>query len=132
MLIELWERLRGYDKWVETDATIESSDVERTDYVDRAGNVSHTWASGDEVVWTDAHGKRESAKFKVDDESPLYQLVGGETVKIRYNPSKPEQYYFRELLRSRVHRFFQLTLYTTIFLVVLALLLWLRVAAGAK
>jgi hypothetical protein len=25
MLIEIWERLRGYDKWIQTEATVQSS-----------------------------------------------------------------------------------------------------------
>jgi hypothetical protein len=27
MLIELWEHLRGYDKWIQTEATIQSTDL---------------------------------------------------------------------------------------------------------
>jgi len=127
MLVELWERLRGYDKWIEADAKIESSKVEQAEHVDRGGNVSYTYASGDQVVWTDSRGGRQRADFKVDDESPLYQLVGGETVNIRYNPAKPEEFYFRDLLRSRMRRFFQLTFYTLLFLGFLALLLLLNI-----
>jgi hypothetical protein len=132
MLIELWEKLRGYDKWVEADAKIDSSDVERTSHVDRGGNVSYTYASGDQIVWTDSRGEKQYADFTVDDESPLYQLVGGEKVKIRYNPQRPEQFYFRDLLKSRIRRFFQLTLYTLLFFAVLLLLLWLRWSAGPR
>jgi hypothetical protein len=128
MLIEIWERLRGYDKWAEADAKIESSDVEQTPYTNRDGSVSYTWASGDQIAWIDSRGEKQCADFTVDDESPLYQLVGGETVKIRYNPAKPEQYYFRDLLRSRVRRFFQLTFYTILFLAVLAILIWLKIS----
>jgi hypothetical protein len=27
MLIEIWERLRGYDKWIKTEATVQSSEL---------------------------------------------------------------------------------------------------------
>jgi hypothetical protein len=101
MLIEIWERLRGYDKWIETEATITSADVEKTAHMDRGGNVSYTYGSGDELSWIDESGQKHSAEFKVSDDSPLYQLVGGEKVLIRYNPSNPDEYHYPELLRAR-------------------------------
>ncbi len=115
MLIEWWERLRGYDKWTETQAKIESSKVKRTSHTDRAGNVSYTWSSGDQLVWTDSCGEKHWAGFTVHDDSPLYQLIGGESVAIRYDPSDPEQYYFRELLRTRINRFVKVMLYSIAF-----------------
>lgn len=39
MLIELWERLRGYDKWNEAQAKIESSTEKKTDEYCR-GNIT--------------------------------------------------------------------------------------------
>jgi hypothetical protein len=107
MLIEFWERLRGYDKWVQTEATVESSDVEKVPHYNRGGNVSYTWASGDQLVWTDLQGQRQTAEFKVDEGSPLFQLIGGEKVTIRYNPANPDEFYYRDLLRSRVNSFFR-------------------------
>jgi hypothetical protein len=132
MLIEMWERLRGYDKWVETQAKIESSNVKRTSHTDRAGNVSYTWSSGDTLVWADSQGDQRRAEFKVDDESPLYQLVGGESVTIRYDPQNPDHFYFRDLLQSRVRRFFQLVLYAMLGLTFFAALLWLNVFTHSK
>jgi hypothetical protein len=101
MLIELWERLRGYDKWVETDAIISSADMEEIKHTTRSGGTYSTYASGDVLSWTDQTGERQYADFKVSDSSPLYQLVGGESVRIRYNPADPHQYYFSALLRAR-------------------------------
>lgn len=112
MLIELWEKFRGYDNWIQVSARIESSDVEKTPHYGRDGSVSYTWASGDELAWTDREGQRRSSEFKVDDESPLYQLVSGENVTIRYNPANPDEFYYRDLLRSRVNFFFRMTLLT--------------------
>jgi len=34
MLIEIWEHLRGYDKWIQTEATIQSSDLAEVDLSD--------------------------------------------------------------------------------------------------
>jgi hypothetical protein len=126
MLLEIWESLRGYDKWPEVAAKIESSNVERTDHVSSNGTVSYTWASGDQITWTDSRGEKQCADFRVDDESPLYQLVGGEAVKIRYNPARPRQFYFRDLLQSRTRRFFQVALYALILVCFLSLFVMLR------
>jgi uncharacterized protein DUF3592 len=111
MLIEIWERLRGYDKWIQVDARVESSNLQETKNYDRSGNqIESSWESDDEIVWTDNMGQEQRADFNVPDDSPIYQLVGGETVTIRYNPAKPEEFYYRELLRTRVHTAFKLTL----------------------
>ena len=102
MLIELWERLRGYDRWIETDATISSSQVRAIPYASRSGTViGYNYASGDVLTWTDQTGEKQYADFNVSDDSPLYQLVGGETVRIRYSPADPQCYYFPALLRAR-------------------------------
>ena len=132
MLIELWEKLRGYDKWVETQAKISRSKVERTAHNGRDGSVSYTWESNEQITWMDRQGLECRADFKVDDESPLYQFIGGETVIIRYDPADPAKFYFRELSKSRVRRFFQLTLYITIFLIILGVLVALNIATHGK
>jgi hypothetical protein len=128
MLIELWERLRGYDKWIEAQARIESSDVEKRPLTDRYGKVvDYAYSSGDRVTWTDPQGEKQYADFTVPDDSPLYQLVGGESVTIRYDPAKPDRYYFRELLRTRVHTAVKSTLAALLLLVVFGSLIFLRI-----
>ncbi len=125
MLIEIWERLRGYDKWIQVEAKIESSDLEETKNYDRYGRqMESTWESEDEIVWTDKMGEEQRADFKVPDDSPIYQLVDGETVTIRYNPAKSEEFYYRELLRTKVHTAFKLTLiYGSLICVVLVFII---------
>jgi hypothetical protein len=119
MLIEIWERLRGFDKWIETEAKIESSKVEAEAIKNSHGAVrDYVYSSGDTLTWTDAAGEKHSAGFKVPDDSPLYQLVGGETVTIRYDPARPDRYYFRELLRTQVHTAVKATAGTLIALTV--------------
>jgi len=100
MLIEIWERLRGYDKWIQTEATVESSKVEET-LDSESGGIAYS--SGDVLVWMDQQGEHQRAYFTVPDDSPLYQLVEGATITIRFNPADPDQYYLRELLQSRIH-----------------------------
>jgi hypothetical protein len=133
MLIELWERLRGYDKWTETQAKIESSNVEKTPVTDRSGRVAgYSYSSGDMLTWIDASGEKQYANFTVHDDSPLYQLIGGESVAIRYNPVDPAQYYFRELLRTRINRFFKVLLGVAAVVTFIALNVWVQVHFGGR
>jgi hypothetical protein len=107
MLIEIWERLRGYDKWLETDATIQSSrltDVEVGEIRGRGGPRRPVIASESDctIAWTDANGEKHTAVYEVFEDSPLYQLYEGQTVTIRYNPADPDQFYLRGVLRSQI------------------------------
>jgi hypothetical protein len=92
MLIELWERLRGYDKWVPVEARIESTRVWKRET--RYGTVD---CSDDVMLWTDPTGMNHRAPFTTQDGSPLFELIEGSTRAIRYNPADPEEYYCREL-----------------------------------
>jgi hypothetical protein len=104
MLIKLWEKLRGYDNWTQTDATIKSSEMEDHVY-DYRGQIKDEYESVDTLVWTDREGNQQTAPCRVPDDSPLYQLIGGEKVTIRYNPQNPEEFYFPELLKGRLRHF---------------------------
>jgi uncharacterized protein DUF3592 len=104
MFLELWERLRGYDKWVETQATIERSDVTATPYSGRSGRViGYNYDAGDVITWQVPNGERQYASFDVKEGNPLFQLLSGESVTIRYDPAHPDRFYYRDLLRSRVN-----------------------------
>jgi hypothetical protein len=126
MLIEIWERLRGYDKWEPAQAKVESSQVEETAHPDRSGNVTYTYDSADVLVWVDRRGVNQRAYFHVPDDSPLYQVIDGEMVAIRFNPANPEQYYLRELLQTRVHTVVKLASVTLLFIGIVLLGGWLR------
>ncbi len=126
MLIEIWERLRGYDKWVEAVAKVESSQVGETAHTQRSGNVSYTYDSDDVLVWTDHQGAAQRAYFRIPDDSPLYQLVDGAAITIRYNPANPEQYYLRDLLQTRVHTTVKSVPITLLFIAVVVVAGWLR------
>lgn len=60
--------------------------------------------SRDVLRFIDQQGETQRLSFSVPGDSPLFQLVDGSKVNIRYNPSNPDEYYIRELLQSRVHR----------------------------
>jgi len=108
MLIEIWERLRGYDKWVQTEATIKSSQLDEVEVArvrtSRYGDSEPIteWQSTCSLVWTDNTGHARSAYYEVSENSALFQLYDGQTETIRPNPSDPDKYYIRDLLRDRI------------------------------
>jgi len=99
MLIEIWERLRGYDKWTLVEATVESSELRS--YPTEGATVE---SSDDVIVWTDGRGEKHRASFTARSDSPLYQLIKNSTVSLRYNPADPEKYYLRQLTQTRARR----------------------------
>jgi hypothetical protein len=122
MLIEIWERLRGYDKWIETEARVESSKVIETPDAESGGIA---YSCEDVLVWADRQGENQRAYFAVPDGSPLYQFIGGETIKIRYNPAEPDEYYLRELLKIRVRRTATGVIVTLVFIGICISAIWM-------
>ncbi|MFZ1937954.1 MAG: DUF3592 domain-containing protein [Terracidiphilus sp.] len=114
MLIELLEKWRGYDKWVEADARIKSSDLAPCGITDFScggrANVMPAleWQSNCVIVWKDLDCKEHSAEYAVWGNSPLFQLFEGQSVTIRYNPSNPDEYYLRGVMQSRLSTTFKL------------------------
>jgi hypothetical protein len=107
MLIEVWERLRGYDKWTPAVATVQSSTLAGVGF----GNAGKKgggkelvfgWQSVCRIVWQDHHCIQRSAAFEASEGSPLYQLREGDTVDIRFNPDRPAEFYLPGLLKSNL------------------------------
>jgi hypothetical protein len=98
MLIEIWERLRGYDKWIETEATIESTEVVHYDPQLPSGRsyCHHV------ILWTDSSGERHRSEYTAKEGMAVFQLVEGSTFTIRFNPVHPEEYYHRSLLQRDI------------------------------
>ena len=103
MLIEFWERLRGYDKWVRTDAVICRSGFEETEHKGRYSTY-YTTEAGDVIEWTDQTGEKQYADFNAPEGSKLFQLTKGDAVEIRYNPAKPDDFYYRDLVKMKVRQ----------------------------
>lgn len=120
MWLKLWERMHGYDKWTEAEATVHAPDPHN--FPGAASAKDSEW-DGDILVWTDHQGHRHSADFIVPDDCTLYQKVNGDTLHIRYNPRKPAQFYQRQLHRVHVRTVLKRVLITAsiIGLVVMAL-----------
>jgi hypothetical protein len=117
MLIEIWESLRGYHKWTETQASLESANVKKEPV--EGSSILVIITSADTLAWTDQTGQKHTAAFTVPDDSPLFKLAPGEAVTIRYNPTNPDSFYLRDLLRTRVHAFFvKILVWTCVVLIV--------------
>jgi hypothetical protein len=109
MLIEGWERLRGYDNWTPTLATVKSSTVSR--------DGEFIWRSTCEIEWRDQNQIEHTAVFNAFEESSLYQLTEGDTIEIQINPAKPSQFYLRGLIESDLTRKWKLTMYALMIIV---------------
>jgi len=103
MLIEIWERLRGYDKWIETEARVRSSNVERTSRKVKGGRQD-VWIVTNSILWTPRQGQIQCADFNLADISLPKHFDVGEAVTIRYNPEEPSIYYLRELFLLNLRR----------------------------
>lgn len=123
MWLTIWESLRGYDKWPETEATVQTPAPRRSP--DSETNDEPAW-DGDVLVWTDRSGNLQWADFIVPDDCTLYQKVSGDTVIIRYDPRNPSRFYFRQLHRIRVRSAAKRILITVSILGLVAMALWLR------
>jgi hypothetical protein len=95
MLIEILERLRGYDKWIETEARVDYAAKIRKALGKRFQESPDSRVSGQLLVWKDQYNRTQWGTFITLDTSPLYQLLDGETITIRYNPARPGRYYCR-------------------------------------
>jgi hypothetical protein len=127
MLTELWEKLRGYDKWIETEGKVESS--EPTYYQYRGRDYTR---SDDVIVWADGAGEKHRAPFTVRVDSPLFELVQDSKIAIRYNPADPEEYYFRELLQARIRKVLKTVVVAVLLIAASIFFGWLRTLNSSK
>ena len=108
MLIDLWEKFRGYDKWVETHASVSAATVQQSAVI--VGSAKKTNQSQNalfinsavRIQWNGPDGKTYSEKFEAAEESPLYQLCEGDTLTVRMNPRRPDEIYIPGLLESEL------------------------------
>lgn len=120
MLIEWWERMRGYDKWTTIGATVQSTTLSRVGEISNSKSKPPQalgWESICQIKWRDQNQIEHTAVFKAFEESPLYQLCEGDTLNIRFNPASPSEYYVPGLIQSTFIRTWKLTVYTLMFIV---------------
>jgi hypothetical protein len=95
MLIKIWEHLRGYDSWTPAEAKVYSGTEIRKKFGKRYEVSPESRFSGDMLVWSDDCGHAHIGTFITHETSPLYQLLEGESIGIRYNPENPDRSYCR-------------------------------------
>jgi len=130
MLIEIWERLRGYDKWIQTEATIGSSQLAQAPLAPintggknpPADTRTLEWRSVCTLAWKDGSGRQYTGTYRVSDNSPLFQLYDGQTVSIRYSPANPTEFYLPGVQKSRAVSLFKWALLTLFGIVVTTLI----------
>ena len=125
MLIEFWERLRGYDKWPETEATIISGQKVRRALRLRDPKLNRV--SADMLVWKDQYARKQYGAFVTYDTSALYQLLEGESILIRYDPSRPNRYYNRSLFVGWLIHLTKAAIAISVFLAALVWRIWMIV-----
>ncbi|HEX7729442.1 MAG TPA: hypothetical protein VF392_10430 [Terracidiphilus sp.] len=100
MLIEIWEKLRGYDKWVKSTAVVESVITEKV----WVASYYRLFKSPHKVFefWTlmqlsypDGAGALHSAQLRVSPLSPIFQLEKGDLVEIGVAPANPSRIHVR-------------------------------------
>ena len=100
MLIEFWEQLRGYDKWVETDATVVSFETLQQKLGRRIPTPRASRFSSDLLVWADQHDQYHFGPFVNHEGSRLFQALEGEAIPIRYDPTEPDRFCNRDYFVS--------------------------------
>ena len=108
MLIEFWERLHGYDKWIATEATIKSSTTKKASRKVKGGRQD-IWSATNTIFWTTTQGQIQNADFYLADISLLEHFAVGETVTIRYNPANPSNFYLRKLFLLSLRKWIKST-----------------------
>jgi hypothetical protein len=100
-----------YEKWTTTVATVQTSRVEDAGFGDVLSICTIVWQDQDRVLHT--------GEFEVVEGSPLYQLCEHDTVDIRFNPTKPDEFYLPNLIQSKLVRISRLTFFSVLVILVI-------------
>lgn len=119
MLIQVWEHLRGYRNWTPTNATVISSTLSGIEFGENVAKHPVAWQSVCKIVWQDQDRVPHKAEFKVFEESPLYQLCDGDSVDIRFNPTKPDQFYLPGPIQSRLWKAWKVNIFAVLIILFL-------------
>jgi hypothetical protein len=132
MLIEIWEWLRGYNKWTQADAQVVFLKEEHTRQDQSGKDIHCTDITGNRLVWADAKGVRHHAKLDRSGDPSKADYSDGEAATIRYNPANPEQFYWRKLSELKVRRFFATTFTVITVAAVSIVYVWFREMLGCS
>lgn len=131
MLMAIWEWLRGYRKWTQTQAQTVFL-KEETLFHREGKDLHYSHVTSARLVWTDSHGGSHYTILKQYGDPPKYPLTEGETVDLRYNPANPMQFYSRRLSEMKIRRFFATT-FTVIAVAIICIVWeWIRSTLGCS
>jgi hypothetical protein len=132
MLMEIWERLRGYHKWTQAEAKVEFLKEEFL-YHDKAGKDLHySHVTGERLAWTDTTGQPHYAPLKKLGDNTRYKFTEGEAETIRYNPASPDQFYCRNISEMKV-RYYVSTAFTILAVAAFCIVsVWVREMLGCS
>jgi len=124
MLIEIWERLRGYDKWIQAEAAVNSWKVEKV-FLRRAkgGARIYGWVGKGQIEWIDQTGVRHSQSVQLSKGTLVFKMHGLSPIVIRYDPVSPSIFYLREHLRYRVNNIAQVIIGVFVLIAIAAAIL---------
>lgn len=93
-------------RWVKTEARVIESQVRDLDLLgEPSASTSKAKAVYSDAIvnisWTDQQGLTHQGQFVAPEESPLFQLIEGDSVPIGYNSSMPNEFSIRGLARDQ-------------------------------
>lgn len=88
MIEELWRKLRGIDRWPETEA-----DVAGVYRFEGRRNCKLAVVS---FRYKDENGRYHTGQLRVDTYSSIYNLSVGDVINVRYNPARPDRFWSDE------------------------------------
>ena len=104
MLPKNWAKLRGNDKWIDVEARVIESCVRDLDMLGGPSSKKTKpmyFAALVRIAWLDISGVTHSGEFEAPEDSPLFQLIEGDSIAIRYNPRAPDEFNVRGLARDQ-------------------------------
>jgi hypothetical protein len=104
LILEFWERLRGFDQWPLTEGKVRSSAVHRTTLRGKGGRLVDSWRTVLEVEWTDPDGLQRTRKIGLRAVSSDFNSIGSTNLSVRYKPTDYSKFFVREELRQKVLR----------------------------
>ena len=93
-------KLFGREKWVETEARVTESSIRDLGLLVSRPKSTYNDALV-RIVWTDGRGVTHEGQFEAPEESPLFQLIEGDTLPIKYNFSAADEFEVPGLARDQ-------------------------------
>jgi hypothetical protein len=105
LVIEFWDKFRGFNTWVKAEARVIESRVQAVDLAgNRTVNSAKRAAYSDAVIrftWMDTGETTHSGEIRAPEDSSFFQLIEGDALPIKFNPRIPNEFYVPGLNRDQ-------------------------------